>query len=430
MKIQVSFKPALILTFLSVNIILNGLSIFLFSNLDHVVHGDLYNYGLQFSLEWAEPYWAYARLILGCLLISLLITAISIVLVLLYMKSRSRGLAAFSELSSVAAILLTCLSIFLYTRLDRIVHGDLYSYNLQFSYVWATKYWTYAGFMIGLQGLAILTAVTATMLILLSGRSVWRVSMTKLACFLMLSTGMVGLIFSVFYNSQILAFVGLGLVFWGATLAYVRGEESSKTVLLDAMSISPLIGLNQMLQRLGYEGDAVYLPPGYLKNPEANLICVSKQKNARLPTPEEIQTRENQATENSFILLTPPGNDLTVLFEKVLDTRFTMVDMKFVQEHVPQLFIDKLEIAEDVRMEIRNDFIRFDVESPTIKAVSEKTQGLAVTQSLGNPFSSAIACVLAKASGKLVKINGNHISQNGKIVTIEYSILEKPLEGA
>jgi hypothetical protein len=35
---------------------------FLLNNIDLIVHGDLYNYGLQMSTDWASPYWTYLRL--------------------------------------------------------------------------------------------------------------------------------------------------------------------------------------------------------------------------------------------------------------------------------------------------------------------------------------------------------------------------------
>jgi hypothetical protein len=33
----------------------------LLSYVDRLVHGTLYNYGLVFSVEWAEPYWIMMR---------------------------------------------------------------------------------------------------------------------------------------------------------------------------------------------------------------------------------------------------------------------------------------------------------------------------------------------------------------------------------
>jgi hypothetical protein len=43
------------------------ISIFALLRLDAVVHRDLYSYGLQFSLEWATPYWLAIRTALGLL---------------------------------------------------------------------------------------------------------------------------------------------------------------------------------------------------------------------------------------------------------------------------------------------------------------------------------------------------------------------------
>jgi uncharacterized Zn-finger protein len=43
------------------------LIIFLFKKIDGIVHGDLYNFGLQFSFDWASPYWTFSRLIFVCL---------------------------------------------------------------------------------------------------------------------------------------------------------------------------------------------------------------------------------------------------------------------------------------------------------------------------------------------------------------------------
>lgn len=32
-------------------------------NIDHIIHHDLYNYGLQFSPQWADPYWRMAAVV-------------------------------------------------------------------------------------------------------------------------------------------------------------------------------------------------------------------------------------------------------------------------------------------------------------------------------------------------------------------------------
>ena len=57
---------------LALIIIFVAIIIFLLLNVDNIVHSSLYSYGLQFSYEWANPYWLYLRLAL-CLLFLLCI---------------------------------------------------------------------------------------------------------------------------------------------------------------------------------------------------------------------------------------------------------------------------------------------------------------------------------------------------------------------
>jgi uncharacterized Zn-finger protein len=44
-------------------LISSGFILFSLTRIDNIVHGTLYNYGLQFSDNWAQPYWAFDRLI-------------------------------------------------------------------------------------------------------------------------------------------------------------------------------------------------------------------------------------------------------------------------------------------------------------------------------------------------------------------------------
>lgn len=52
------------------------------SQLDQIVHGQLYNYGLIFSVEWADPYWNLLRVTLILLDVIAVSTVISLALTL------------------------------------------------------------------------------------------------------------------------------------------------------------------------------------------------------------------------------------------------------------------------------------------------------------------------------------------------------------
>lgn len=47
----------------------SAFTLFLFSNIDNIVHHDLYNYGLQFSITWASHYWGLADAIYICMIV-------------------------------------------------------------------------------------------------------------------------------------------------------------------------------------------------------------------------------------------------------------------------------------------------------------------------------------------------------------------------
>ena len=50
--------------------------LFLLGRIDWIIHDDLYDFGLQFSLDWATPYWALSRLIYVCLAVPSVLSAI------------------------------------------------------------------------------------------------------------------------------------------------------------------------------------------------------------------------------------------------------------------------------------------------------------------------------------------------------------------
>ena len=49
-------------------------AIFLLTRIDEVVHSELYNYGLRFSLDWATSYWTFLRLIFVCLALPMVLS--------------------------------------------------------------------------------------------------------------------------------------------------------------------------------------------------------------------------------------------------------------------------------------------------------------------------------------------------------------------
>lgn len=249
-------------------------------------------------------------------------------------------------------------------------------------------------------------------------------SKLKLTAYILVIVGIAALLTSIFYASSILAFIGLGLLFWGILFTYIRTEEYTKKALLDATSHPQQTTLNQIIQELNYKGTPTYLPPKYFKNPETPKIYIQKQNKTTLPTPEQIQKQEQQifTQQPPGILLTPPGSELTKLFEKTLDTNFARENLEYLQQNIPKLLIEDLEIAQNFEIKIENNKIRTKIESSTYKLNNKNKQQL---HPLTSPLSSAIACTLAKTTGKPIIITKQETSQDNKTETIEYHIIEE-----
>jgi len=47
---------------------------FSLNNISQIVHGELYNFGLQFSYRWAMPYWVFSGIVFGLCWASILVS--------------------------------------------------------------------------------------------------------------------------------------------------------------------------------------------------------------------------------------------------------------------------------------------------------------------------------------------------------------------
>jgi hypothetical protein len=430
MRIQVPLKTKTILALLIAVAIMDAFSLFLFTRIDTIVHVDLYKYGLQFNYAWADQYWSSFYLFLGSLTIAMVLIGISLASLFFYVRKHNTVARIACQMLLLVGAGLTLLSVFFFYRIDYIVNNDLYLYGLQFSYNWAGTYWTYTRLMLALIGFGIATTITSITLIFLGTRKLVRINSAKLIYSTLIAIGAVALAVSIIYTSSIPAFIGLGLVFWGIIFAYVRTEEYIKKVLLDATIPPQLVTLNEIVQAMECEGNAIYLPPKYLSDPQASKAYIPKRKGAELPTPNETQELDPRFSitfiENpAAVLLTPPGAELTNLFEKVLKTNFTRMDLQHLQENLPKLLIEDLEIAKNFEMEAENNIIRVKIEDSVYNALNIGAEKPANTYLFDSPLSNSIACALAKSTGKPIIIENQQISEDGRDMAIEYRILEE-----
>lgn len=276
-------------------------------------------------------------------------------------------------------------------------------------------------------------------------RKVWiHLGPTRMVGWLLLASGSIAIAVSIIFESSILAFIGLSLTFWGPLLLYISPGKLVKQILLDSTITPSLANLNQILTELKYQGKSIYLPPEYFKDFETTKIFISKSKNTMLPTPEEIQQQEDKIflKNTKAVLINPPGLSLSKLFEKTLGTNFTKVDLEYLQQNLRKLFIEDLEIAEDLEMQTKYGevsiktsesvpiikeykTIHVKITNPVYTGVGKETGNLSrMYGAVGCPLCSAIACALTKATGKPITIERIQLSEDGKIIEATYRNLE------
>jgi hypothetical protein len=241
----------------------------------------------------------------------------------------------------------------------------------------------------------------------------------------MLVLGLVSLLGSAFYVNYVLAFIGLGLTFWGALLLYLKSSKYVRLELLTATAASAISDIERILVNAKSNEKGVYLPPKrLLARYESSLVFIPSETGKPLPEPNEVSDEKLYSDSPNGIFLTPPGLALSRLFERKLGKSFTEATLDDLQQLLPRLF-EELEITKNLSISIGGDTVAVEVINHIFKDLCEETRKLPKThETVGCPFSSAIACALAKAAGKPVTIQQETQNPDGS-TRIQYQLLKE-----
>ncbi|UCG45133.1 MAG: hypothetical protein JSV58_07135 [Candidatus Bathyarchaeota archaeon] len=250
-------------------------------------------------------------------------------------------------------------------------------------------------------------------------------SLPGLASLLLLVTGVLALICSVIFTSSVLAFIGLGLTFWGVLLLYLTRERYVRSKLFDSTVQPSLEVLCEVVSNLDYRGKAVYLPPRYLKDFKSGIVYIPKQQDAKMPIVGEVSTEKAFSKNENGLSLTPSGLNLANLYEQELGIDFVRVDLKRLQNDLPGLLIENLEIARDVEIHVKGSLVTARFLNSIYEGFCQgtsKRSGFCTT--IGCPLCSSIACVLSRTTGKPIVVEKNKCSETDGVIEVQYRILE------
>lgn len=251
-----------------------------------------------------------------------------------------------------------------------------------------------------------------------------RITATGFLVSTMIALGAVSLAFSAYSSSSVLAFIGLCLTFWGILLLYIAPKKHVPLEMFTIAASSTLRNVEKLLADMNPCEKGIYLPPKYMHDLESSIVFVSCNEQASLPKTRQADKEEMHIKNPRGMFLTPPGHELSRFFEKQLGTSFLALDLDFLQEKLPDLLVDNLEIAEGAEINVDDSIVKVQLKNHIFHTLCEETRKLPNThKALGCLLSSAIACALAKATRKPVTIEEE--TQDGETTRIQYRMLEE-----
>jgi hypothetical protein len=250
-----------------------------------------------------------------------------------------------------------------------------------------------------------------------------RKTLSQIIIMIMLSLGIGVVAVSKLYNSSFLAIFGLAIIFWGAILLYLTPSKHVPLTLLNASTEAAVSNIERVISELDLDQRGIYLPPDNLRNIDFSLVFIPKTSKTPLPSLEETNKRF-LTKEKTGTFFTPPGSALLNLLEKELGFSFIKTDLNQIQNRLPKLLVEDLELAQNVEINIQENTVILKVSKSILDEICRQTDFQPKThKQVGCLLSSAIACGLAKATGKPVIIQNETRNPQTETTLIEYRIL-------
>lgn len=248
---------------------------------------------------------------------------------------------------------------------------------------------------------------------------------------LLLGIGALSLAESIIVESPVLAFIGLSLTFWGILFLFIKPVRFVRSTLLDSMALTPYSTVDRIISDLNYKGKAFYIPPypkevylpDHLKGLKDMVAFISAQGSKKMPPIEDLAKRRFLLQHPRGICVTPPGLGLLTLFEEEIGKDFSEIDTDELPTTLSELVIANFHLARDIKLEMSPKKAKLTVEKPLYGNLYGN-QELKSLRMLGGPLISAIACALAKSSGKIVMIERQEIIENGERIDIIFRFIE------
>ena len=246
---------------------------------------------------------------------------------------------------------------------------------------------------------------------------------TTLVGGLLLAIGLSVLVSSVVFGSTILAFIGLGLTLWGTLAFFVQPKEYVRSDLMNATAISSLKTIDEILLAMDYREKGVYIRA---HDSDKAVVFLPSEPFSKIPQLSGSEEDRTFLRDPAGVLVSPPGLALAALIEKKLGFKVRNCGVEALAEALPKVLVEDLEVVKDVEIEVKDDHVRFKLYDSIYADFCYELRESSRRCALGCPMCSALASILAVATGKPVLYEEDKMSDDRKITESIYRLISEP----
>ena len=242
--------------------------------------------------------------------------------------------------------------------------------------------------------------------------------------YIFLFFGFIALIVSFISSSYFLAFAGSSLIFWGAIILFITPANYIKSDLLLPSAASAIENVSKIIEKMDYQGKAVYIPCRYFSGSKKEKIFIPSRTLDSILNFKDISEEKIFSNDPSGVFLAPSGQSLTDLFEDELGIGFRDSTLETFQDDLQELLVQNLEIARDVEIEIKGNEIHVILYESIYNNFCQKIRRdiKSPCQSFACPLCSSIACALTRITANPVIIHDIKFSDDDKIIHVIYQV--------
>jgi len=246
---------------------------------------------------------------------------------------------------------------------------------------------------------------------------------TTLVGCLLLGIGLAALLAAIVFASTILTFIGLGLTLWGSLMFFVQPKNYVRSDLMNATAISSLKTIDKMMMGMGYREKGVYIQA---HDSDKAVVFVPSEPFSMIPQLSGFEQDRTFLSDPAGLLVPPPGLALAGLIEKKLGFKLRNCGLETLVEALPKVLVEDLEIVKDVEIEVKEDSVHFKLYDSIYADFCAEVRDTSRRCGLGCPMCSALASILAIATGKPVLYEEDRVSEDTRLTESVYQLISRP----